>query len=216
MRCRDSTACLRWPLSIDESGQLILARDAFGEKPLYYAELAGGGLAFASELQALEAVPNVGLQVSLDTVAELLMFQYIGAPRTIYSSINKLPPGHWLIAYPGQAPKIGSYFAFRPGSTGFDHRPIEEMADELEEILVRSLRRRLVSDVPLGAFLSGGVDSSTVCALIRRRLDVPLQTFSIGFMAPPKASTKSREHSPSTSGPNTTTRSSLRIPATFF
>ncbi len=174
-------ACLRWRLSIDESGQLILARDAFGEKPLYYAELAGGGLAFASELQALEAVPNVGLQVSLDAVAELLMFQYIGAPRTIYSSVRKLPPGHWLIAYPGQAPKIGRYFAFRPGSTGFDHRPVEEMADELEEILVRSLRRRLVSDVPLGAFLSGGVDSSTVCALIRRRLDVPLKTFSIGF-----------------------------------
>ncbi len=164
-----------------ESGQLILARDAFGEKPLYYAELAGGGLAFASELQALEAVPNVGLQVSLDAVAELLMFQYIGAPRTIYSSIRKLPPGHWLIAYPGQAPKIGRYFAFRPGSTGFDYRATEEIADELEEILVRSLRRRLVSDVPLGAFLSGGVDSSTVCALIRRRLGVPLKTFSIGF-----------------------------------
>ena len=164
-----------------ESGQLILARDAFGEKPLYYAELAGGGLAFASELQAIEAVPNVGLHIGLDAVAELLMFQYIGAPRTIYSSVSKLPPAHWLIAYPGQAPKIGKYFEFRPGSTGFDHRPVEELADELEEILVRSLRRRLVSDVPLGAFLSGGVDSSTVCALIRRRLDVPLKSFSIGF-----------------------------------
>jgi asparagine synthase (glutamine-hydrolysing) len=164
-----------------ESGQLILARDAFGEKPLYYAELAGGGLAFASELQAIEAVPDVGLHIGLDAVAELLMFQYIGAPRTIYSSISKLPPAHWLIAYPGQAPKIGKYFEFRPGSTGFDHRPVEELADELEEILVRSLRRRLVSDVPLGAFLSGGVDSSTVCALIRRRLDVPLKSFSIGF-----------------------------------
>ena len=170
-----------------QSGQLILARDAFGEKPLYYAELAGGGLAFASELQALEAVPGIGLRIDLDSVAELLMFQYIGAPRTIYSSISKLPPAHWLIAYPGQAPKIGRYFEFRPGSTGFDHRPLEELADELEDILVRSLRRRLVSDVPLGAFLSGGVDSSTVCALIRRRLGVPLKTFSIGFQGAPES-----------------------------
>ena len=170
-----------------ESGQLVLARDAFGEKPLYYTELAGGGLAFASELQALEVVPGAGQQVSLDSVAELLMFQYIGAPRTIYSSVNKLPPAHWLIAYPGQAPKIGKYFQFRPGSTGFDHRPLGELADELEDILVRSLRRRLVADVPLGAFLSGGVDSSTVCALIRRRLDVPLKTFSIGFQGAPES-----------------------------
>ena len=118
-------ACLRLAAFDRESGQLILAADAFGEKPLYYAELAGGGLAFASELQALEAVPNVGLQVSFDAVAELLMFQYIGAPRTIYSSVSKLPPAHWLIAYPGQAPKIGKYFEFRPGSTGFDHRPLK-------------------------------------------------------------------------------------------
>ena len=163
------------------SGQLILARDAFGEKPLYYSELPDDGLAFASELQALEAVPGVGADINLDSVAELLMFQYIGAPRTIYTNVNKLPPGHWMIAYPGQAPKIGRYFAFRPGTTGFDHRPVEELTDELEDILVRSLRRRLISDVPLGAFLSGGVDSATVCALIRRRLNVPLKTFSIGF-----------------------------------
>ncbi|MEP6607087.1 MAG: asparagine synthase (glutamine-hydrolyzing) [Burkholderiaceae bacterium] len=163
------------------SGQLILARDAFGEKPLYYAELAGGGLAFASELHALETVPGVGGHISLDSVAELLMFQYIGAPRTVYSGVSKLQPGHWLTAYPGQAPKIGRYFAFQPGSSGFDHRPLDQLADELEDILVRSLRRRLISDVPLGAFLSGGVDSSTVCALIRRQLKVPLKTFSIGF-----------------------------------
>ncbi|HVG03587.1 MAG TPA: asparagine synthase (glutamine-hydrolyzing), partial [Burkholderiaceae bacterium] len=164
-----------------ESGQLILARDPFGEKPLYYADLPGGGFAFASELQALEAVPGINLEVSIDSIAELLMFQYVGAPRTIYSGISKLQAGHWLTMYPSQAPRTGRYFYFRPGSTGFDHRPIDQLADELEDILVRSLRRRLISDVPLGAFLSGGVDSSTICALIRRRLGVPLQTFSIGF-----------------------------------
>ena len=164
-----------------QSGQLTLARDAFGEKPLYYAELAGRGLAFASELQALEAVPGVDLEVSVDAMAELLMFQYIGAPRTIYRHVKKLPPGHWLVSYPGQACKVGRYFKFSPGTSGFDDRPLGHLADDLEDILVRSLRRRLIADVPLGAFLSGGVDSSTVCALIRHRLDVPLKTYSIGF-----------------------------------
>jgi asparagine synthase (glutamine-hydrolysing) len=169
------------------TGELLMARDPFGEKPLYYAELPEGGLAFASELQPLELVPGIDLTISADAVAELLMFQYIGAPRTIYSAVKKLPPGHWLVARPGEAPRIGRYFEFRPGQVGFDPRPIGELADELEDILTRSLRRRLISDVPLGAFLSGGVDSSTVCALIRRRLDVPLKTFSIGFGGAPES-----------------------------
>lgn len=164
-----------------ESGELILARDPFGEKPLYYMELQGGGLAFASELQALQHVPGFDPEISLDAMAEVLMFQYIGAPRTIYSKVKKLPPGCWLSARPGEPSKIGRYFEFQPGLGGFDERPIAELADELEDILARSLRRRLISDVPLGAFLSGGVDSSTVCALVRRKLGLPLKTFSIGF-----------------------------------
>jgi asparagine synthetase B (glutamine-hydrolysing) len=91
------------------------------------------------------------------------------------------------VSYPGQAAKIGQYFRFRPGASGFDDRPLDELADELEDILVRSLRRRLIADVPLGAFLSGGVDSSTVCALIRRKLGVPLKTYSIGFADAPES-----------------------------
>ena len=164
-----------------DSGELMLARDPFGEKPLYYAELHGGGLAFASELQGLELVPGMDLSVSEDSISELLMFQYVGAPRTIYRRVQKLPPGHWLIARPGKPVVTGRYFTFAPGSAGFDGRPLNDLADELEDILVRSIRRRLIADVPLGAFLSGGVDSSTVCALIRRRLERPLKTYSIGF-----------------------------------
>jgi len=163
------------------SGQLLLARDPFGEKPLYYVELAGGGLAFASELQALELLPGVDLEISIDSVAELLMFQYIGAPRTIYQHMRKLRQGHCLAMRAGEPPRVTRYFEFDPGAMGFDTRPLVELADELESILERSLRRRLISDVPLGAFLSGGVDSSTVCALVRRRLGLPLKTFSIGF-----------------------------------
>src|SRR6185503_17118096 len=163
------------------TGELLLARDPFGEKPLYYIEMAQGGLAFASELQALETLPFFNGEVSLDAVGELLMFQYIGAPRSIYTTVKKLPPGHWLRARPGKPPEVHRYFAFLPGSGGFHSRPLADLADEAEDILVRSLRRRMISDVPLGAFLSAGVDSSTVCALIRKRLQVPLKTFSIGF-----------------------------------
>lgn len=164
-----------------QSGELLLARDAFGEKPLYYVELPGSGLAFASELQALEKLPGFDMEVSLDALAEVLMFQYVGAPRTIYRSVSKLPPGHWLRVAPGRRPKIGRFFEFRPGIEGFDPRPIGTLADELEEILERNIRRRLISDVPVGAFLSGGVDSSTVCAFIACKLGLPVKTFSIGF-----------------------------------
>jgi asparagine synthase (glutamine-hydrolysing) len=169
------------------SGELLLARDPFGEKPLYYVELPAGGLAFASELQALEQLPQFDGEVDADAVAELLMFEYVGAPRSIYRSVKKLPPGHWLRSTPGQPVEIQRYFQFQPGIGEPDARPLGEMADELEDILVRALRRRVVSDVPLGAFLSGGVDSSTVCAVIARKLGLPLKTFSIGFAQAPES-----------------------------
>lgn len=162
------------------SGELLLARDAFGEKPLYYTELAGGAVAFASELQALEALPGFDDEVSLDAMAEVLMFQYIGSPRSIYRSVHKLLPGQWMkLSREGKT--FGTHFSFNPAPEAVFDRNDDELADELEELLVTSLRRRLISDVPLGAFLSGGVDSSTVCALIRRRLGEPLKTFSMGF-----------------------------------
>lgn len=170
-----------------ESGELLLARDPFGEKPLYYMELAGGGLAFASELQALETLPGFDGEVSLDAIGELLMFQYIGAPRTIYRAVKKLEPGYWLRAFPDGRIERGRYFEFRPGRDGFVQRPLHDLVDELEDILTRSVQRRLISDVPLGAFLSGGVDSSTVCALVHNKLGRPLKTFSIGFKDAPES-----------------------------
>jgi asparagine synthase (glutamine-hydrolysing) len=170
-----------------ESGELLLARDPFGEKPLYYMELGKGGLVFASELQALEALPWFDGEVSLDAIGELLMFQYIGAPRTIYQAVKKLEPGCWLHAKPDGRIERGRYFEFKPGHDGFIQRPINDLVDELEDILTRSVRRRLISDVPLGAFLSGGVDSSTVCALVHNKLGRPLKTFSIGFADSPES-----------------------------
>lgn len=173
------------------SGRLIVARDPFGEKPLYFIETESAGVIFASELQALEQCPQFDGEVSVDAVAELMMFQYVGAPRTIYKNIRKLPPGHWLVLDPGQPVQMGRYFRLAPGEAGLTERRIDDLIDELEHLLVKSVERRLISDVPLGAFLSGGVDSSTVCAMVRRKLRRPLQTFSIGFAGSPESEHKS-------------------------
>jgi len=169
------------------SGDLIIARDPFGEKPVYYMEMPSGDLAFASELQALEQLPGFDGTVDIDAVAEVLSFQYIGAPRSIYSNVKKLPPAHWLRRSVDGMITTGRYYQFKPGHSGYTDRPLGDLADELEEILTRSIRRRLIADVPLGAFLSGGVDSSMVCALIRRKLNIPLKTFSTGFSGAPES-----------------------------
>jgi asparagine synthase (glutamine-hydrolysing) len=169
------------------TGEVLLARDPFGEKPLYYTELRNGAVGFASELQALERMPGFDATVDVNAVAEMLAFQYIGAPRSIYGAVRKLGPGHWLKIAADGSMRTGRYFRFEPGRSGFDSRPMADLADELEDILSRSVRRRLIADVPLGAFLSGGVDSSTACALVRRKLGLPLKTFSIGFDGAPES-----------------------------
>ena len=139
------------------TGELVLARDAFGEKPIYFMDLSDGGVAFASELQALECVPGFDPIADLDAVGELLCFQYIGAPRSIYRNVKKLGPGEWLRVTAAGERFSGRYFAFEPSEDVFD-RPLTDLADELEHILVRSIRRRMIADVPVGAFLSGGVE----------------------------------------------------------
>jgi asparagine synthase (glutamine-hydrolysing) len=164
-----------------EAGELWLARDPFGEKPLYYCERPDGVLAFASELQALERLPGFDGEVNPDAVAEVLTFQYIGSPRTIYRSVRKLAPGHWLRVAPGGPARIAPFWSFEPVADGAEGRSTADLADELEDLLARSIERRLVADVPVGAFLSGGVDSSTVCALARRKLGRELKAFTIGF-----------------------------------
>jgi asparagine synthase (glutamine-hydrolysing) len=169
------------------TGELLLARDPFGEKPLYFTHLPDGTVAFASELQALELLPGFDAVVDVDAVAEMLTFQYVGAPRSIYRSVQKLPPGHWMKITPSGQTQLRRYFQFQPGLSGFSDQPISRLADELEDILLRSISRRMIADVPLGAFLSGGVDSSTVCGLVRRKLARPLMTFSTGFKGAPES-----------------------------
>lgn len=168
----------------EAKGNLTLARDFFGEKPLYYY-FQDGIFAFASELHALEHLPGFQRRVSRRTIAHFLQFQYIPAPDAFYEGCHKLPPAHSLTVSMTGLSTPRRHYQFTAGTREVDDRSLDDRADELEDILLRNLRRRLISDVPLGAFLSGGVDSSTVAALITRRLGQPLQTFSMGFTGAP-------------------------------
>lgn len=159
--------------------EIVLARDAFGEKPLYYLETSDF-FAFASELRALEVLPFFSNEILEEAVPEYLAFQYIGAPRTLYKNVYKLKPAHFLKLSPGKPKLIQKYFEFEYNPDE-ERKSIGEYAEELESLLIQSIKRRLISDVPLGAFLSGGVDSSTVVGIIAKRFNKDIQTFSIGF-----------------------------------
>lgn len=170
----------------ERSRDLMLARDRFGEKPLYYMDTPEL-FAFASELQPLTIIPGFYPKIDADTIASYLAFQYVPAPNTIYSGIKKLPPGSSLVLRLDGSLVTQRYYAFRPGRASAPLRTLSAAGDALEEILVRAVESRLVSDVPLGAFLSGGVDSSTVVALASRVLRRPVQTFTIGFDGAPES-----------------------------
>jgi asparagine synthase (glutamine-hydrolysing) len=162
------------------SGRLILARDDFGEKPLYLYR-RDGLVAFASELTALTVLPGFDDAVEAETIVSYLCFQYVPAPATLYRSATKLLPGECVaIAADGSVETLRRR-RFTTGALRVGPRSIEALADELEEILIKTLAERLISDVPLGTFLSGGVDSSLVTALAARRLNRSLTTFSLGF-----------------------------------
>lgn len=161
----------------DTHRRLVLARDRFGKKPLVYA-LFPGGIAFASEIQALLAHPSVGRQVDDAAIAEYLALGYVAAPRTAFAQVRKVNPGHTLVWHEGHistAPYWRLSFATRSPRSGRD------AAEELRHRLDEAVRLRLVSDVPLGALLSGGLDSSTVVAFMARNSERPVKTFSVGF-----------------------------------
>lgn len=163
------------------SGELFLARDRFGKKPLYYYS-ENGLFAFASELKALRAHPGVPGELDFAALRKYYGYGYIPAPLTIYRGVKKLPSGCWMRITPGGAPEVGEYWSYRiePDRAGMSGP--EEAAEKLGELLRGAVRRRLVADVPVGVFLSGGIDSSTVTALAAREGRVqPVKSFSIGF-----------------------------------
>jgi asparagine synthase (glutamine-hydrolysing) len=162
---------------------LFLARDRLGVKPLYYAHLRDGQLLFASELKALVAHPGFVRDLDPFAIEEYFAFGYVPEPRTIYAGAHKLPPGHTLSITRGRrAPEPREYWDVR---FTLDNRISEHDAQaELLERLKESVKLRMISEVPLGAFLSGGVDSSAVVATMASISPKPVNTCSISFTDP--------------------------------
>jgi len=158
--------------------RLFLARDRIGKKPLVYTEQSGF-LAFASELRSLFVWPGVSREIDPEAIDLFLSLQYIPSPKTIYRTVQKLPPGHFLVMHKGQV-TVERYWDLpvgRPPITADVEEAKHLVADKLRE----AVRLRLISDVPLGAFLSGGIDSSIIVALMAEMSSKPVKTFSIGF-----------------------------------
>lgn len=160
---------------------LTLAVDRFGKKPIYY--LADGEkFIFASELKALLQHPGLKVELDLEALDEYLYLGYVPAPRTIFQQIRKLPPAHTLVVKRDGSLTPREYWHphfIEPSQ--YDTRPLPELAAELRHLLTEAVRLRMISDVPLGAFLSGGVDSSAVVALMSQVSSQPVKTFAIGF-----------------------------------
>jgi asparagine synthase (glutamine-hydrolysing) len=161
-------------------GQLLLARDRLGQKPLVYRHQPGR-LLFASQLKSLLEVPGAPREVDPQAVDQYLTYQYVPHPRTIFRGIAKLPPGHYAL-YRGDRLEVRPYWQLDFGAE--EDRPAEDYARELRSRLTASVELRLQSDVPLGAFLSGGIDSTIVVGLMRQLAGEPVRTFSIGFPVP--------------------------------
>ena len=159
--------------------RLLLARDRVGVKPLYYAELPGRGIVFGSELKSLLEDPDVPRDWRADAIDAYLTLLYIPAPATIYKGIHKLEPGHVLVAERGTI-RTSRYWDLEFTGDG-DPRREEEYLEELDALLRESVALRQISDVPLGAFLSGGIDSSAVAAYMVETSARPPVTISVGF-----------------------------------
>lgn len=199
-RCVGMFAIALWDT---QTRSLTLARDRFGEKPLYYGWAGQGqhaAFVFGSELKALRAYPGFDAPVCRAALAQYLRFMYVPAPRTIYRGVFKLEPG-CLLTVQGPPPPTAPAAPLRPGQShgtltvqrwwsiasavqAGAHEPITDESqaiDALESQLTEAVNLQSLADVPLGAFLSGGVDSSTIVALMQKQSSRPIQTFTIGF-----------------------------------
>ncbi len=156
---------------------LFCARDRFGKKPFYYT-MQDGFFIFASELTAIKRFPNLNLSVSPQSVLRYLVYDYPPTPESIYTEVKKLPPSHSLLINAGQA-SLRRYWDI-PTPLESIKASEYELAEELQYLLQLAVKRRMISDVPLGVFLSGGIDSSIVTGLMARQA-TKIKTFSIGF-----------------------------------
>ena len=162
----------------DKKRELYIARDRVGKKPLYYTVTRRQTLVFGSEIKSILEHPDVEREINLEALDAYFTLGYVPDPLSIFQNIHKLPPGHYLTFSNGLLHTQQYWdFTFEPAES----RRAEDYLDELRALLNESVRLRLISDVPLGAFLSGGIDSSTVVALMAQHMNQPVKTFSIGF-----------------------------------
>ena len=164
----------------DPRERLVLVRDRLGKKPLLWTLLPDGSLAFASELKALLRLPQVAREVDPAALDAYLSLGYVPGPATALRGVRKVPPGH-LLVWEGGEPRLERYWSPRLDET---ERSDEEWLALVRETVTAAVRRRLVADVPLGALLSGGIDSSVVVALMAQASSEPVRTFSVGFSDP--------------------------------
>lgn len=162
---------------LDEgAGRVLLARDRFGKKPLYYAQ-PGGGLVVGSEIKALLAA-GVSADLDDDALQAYLALRYVPAPATLFRAVRQLPAGHCMTV-DSSGIEIRRWWRLRYAPKS--EVTLAEATDEVEGLIRRSVERRMISDVPLGCFLSGGLDSSTILSFMAESSDEPVRTFSIGF-----------------------------------
>ncbi len=159
--------------------RIVLGRDRLGKKPLYVTHRPDGSFAFASELKCLFELPGFAPRISETATRDYFALGYVPQPASIYEGVHKLPPAHSLVLEQGGEPQLKRYWSpdFGPKWTADEATLQQQLLAHLED----AVRVRLVSDVPFGAFLSGGTDSSVVAALMARNMSQPVKTFSIGF-----------------------------------
>src|SRR5258705_12240806 len=159
----------------------LLARDRVGKKPLHYC-LTAGELIFASEIKSLLQQPSVRRDFDLRALSKYLSFEYVPAPDTIFHSIKKLEPGHYLIYADGE-PRVSRYWDIPLEDNPVAQRNEKQCTEELQELLERAVKRRLAADVPVGLFVSGGLDSANVAAFAAKAQN-QLHHFFIAFDEP--------------------------------
>lgn len=161
--------------------RLVLARDRVGVRPLFFVR-SGGRLLFASEIKALARARGVGLQLEPRALGQAFVFWAALDPMTAFRQVQSLPPGHLMVVENGDAVTRRFWdWRFPTGADAFGERPVAEVAEELRSLLVDAVRLRLRSDVPVGAYLSGGLDSSIVTSIIKKHTDTPVRSFSVTF-----------------------------------
>jgi asparagine synthase (glutamine-hydrolysing) len=181
--CRRLDGMFAFAVWDERRNRLVIGRDRLGKKPLYYWA-AGDRFVFASELKGLFADPAVPRRLDPGAIPAYLTFGYVPTPRTFFDGVRSLPPGHVLSLDPGGDPRIERYWS--PPVAGVNGAPrlaisLDDAAAQVRSRLEAAVERRLVADVPLGAFLSGGIDSAAVVGIMAGLVDQPVQTFTIGF-----------------------------------